>query len=265
MSRVQMELYPTPLSPVYCYSQQRTIRCFPHCSRGQHYDKSFCGDSVMVTIHHSPSPTEEFGVFAEFHKADVGSSLGLYQIVSENEISNLLKATFVGWEAGIGARYSFNPNRKWEYRTTCPHGELHVLTVYYVVRSTILGMVGSTPFQLVPVQRIHDQRCRQRERRERNKQRPSHAEGTSRRRKLAGMQSLLECDRNAHVEQSDPLLSVDPARNEPPKSMSRGSPKTEASETVTDSESVQYSGLMKGERFLFGIHDCSVSELFDSI
>jgi hypothetical protein len=226
-----MELHPTPMGPVFCYSDQKHIRCFPHCSGGLHYEKSFCGDSVLVTVSHSPPPTEGFGVFGEFHKAAVGRSLGLYQTMSENEISSLLKATFVGWEAGIGARYSFNPDRRWEYHARRRRGELHVFSVYYVVRSTILAMVGSTPFQLVPVQHIYRKISRQRERRERNRQRSSDAECTSKKSKWDSRQSGFECDGKGSVKQSDPLPLVELPWTKPRKSMSIGSPMSRARKT----------------------------------
>jgi hypothetical protein len=85
---------------------------------------------MMVTVHHSQPPIEGTGVFAEFRTTEVGPSLALYQSVAENEISSLMMATFVVWEAGIGARYSFNPNRKWKYHISGRSGEFHVFSVY---------------------------------------------------------------------------------------------------------------------------------------
>jgi hypothetical protein len=93
-------------------------------------------------------------VFGEFQRIEREPSLALNQhFLREQITSKMLLATFVQFvgDDHSGARFSFNPQRKWEYRTKVKTNDFHCFVVFCVVNGKVIGITRTRPFHVIPI------------------------------------------------------------------------------------------------------------------
>ena len=87
-------------------------------------------------------------VLGEFQTFEKEPSLKVDQLFTrENLTAKQITATFVQTEVR-GSRFSFNPRRKWEYRTNAKQNEYHCFVVFCVVNGIVAGFASTYAFQI---------------------------------------------------------------------------------------------------------------------
>ena len=100
---------------------------------------------MAVTVIDHWQRAAEFKLLGHFREVGESPTLNLHQSVDSNE--ELITATFTGLKQdGLG--FSFNPSRRWEYKTKLGKND-HVFTVYYILNGIVRGIADSVIFHIV--------------------------------------------------------------------------------------------------------------------
>ena len=86
----------------------------------------------------------------EFRVKETSPSLVMHQKVTREQMDTYIPAT-LAYVYDDMARFSFNPQRKWEYKPRPRALQYHVFTAFFVLEDRVCGIVDSTGFRLTPI------------------------------------------------------------------------------------------------------------------
>jgi len=129
------------------------MRCFPRCS-AIHKTKSFCGQSLYVTVKGKAFKKEDVILVGEFRNTRQQPSFAIGHTVPSLEFDEAYTEGVLLRQIGDQMSFAINPIRKWKFDGKLRPMDHYVFTVFLVVQSKVVAITDTPSFSIIPIWKL---------------------------------------------------------------------------------------------------------------